>query len=89
MSDDITFKKNSAYGSVSWVAERLGLSKSRFIKKKKTFEAEGFPTPDHLTGVYHKADVDAWIDNRRRIPDANVVMFPGPKERTEVKLDAL
>ena len=89
MTDDITFSEMSAYGSVSWAAHRLGMSKSQFLRKRNLLEDEGFPRKDAVTGGFHKGDVDAWIDRRRRIADAKVVAFPEAKQRTEVKLDAL
>lgn len=89
MTEDITFSKMSAYGSVSWAAQRLGMSKSQFLRKSKLLESEGFPRKDAVTGGFHKNDVDAWIDRRRRISDAKVVAFPEARQRTEVKLDAL
>ena len=89
MTKDITLNKESAYGSVSWVAQRLGFSKGKFLGKRQALEREGFPKKDTATGFYHKGDVDAWIEGRRRIPDANVVKFSEPRNRTEVKLDAL
>jgi len=89
MAEDITFNDISAYGSLSWAAQRLGMSKSQFIRKRDALEREGFPTKDPITDRYHKGDVDAWIDRRRRIEDANIVAFPEARNRTEVKLDAL
>lgn len=89
MSKDLTMSEESSFGSVSWVAQRLGLSKDQFLRKRDTLEGEGFPKKDPLTKNYHKADVDAWIDHRRRIPDAKTVAVSNLTSRTEVNLDAV
>ena len=89
MGKDFTFSDNSAYGSILWAAQRLGMSKDQFFRKRETLESEGFPTRDPLTNGYHKADVDAWIEHRRRIPDANLAAISESKHRTEVNLDAV
>ncbi|WP_428515122.1 hypothetical protein [Roseovarius sp.] len=89
MSKDLTFDDCSAFGSISWAAKRLGMSKDQFLRKRDNLESEGFPKRDPLTNYYHKADVDAWIDHRRRIPDALTDAISGIKPRTEVDLDAI
>jgi len=89
MVDDITFNERSAYGSISWAAQRLGMTKSQFLRKRETLEHEGFPSRDPLTNLYHKADVDAWIDRRRRIQDVDIAAFAEARNSTEVNLDAL
>lgn len=89
MSKDLTFSNSSAFGSISWAAQRMGMSKDMFLRRRATLESEGFPKRDPLTNYYHKADVDAWIDNRRRIPD--MASYSGSSERTksEANLHAL
>jgi len=89
MNKDSTFSTDSAFGSITWAARRLGMSKDMFVKKRDTLEGEGFPQPDQLTGQYLKADVDAWIDHRRRIPDAPTVAGTLSRTRSEVNLDAV
>jgi len=66
---DKTIKKISMYGSRSWVAQTLGISLTKFKKLEPEFLVAGFPSPDSITGHYIKADVTAWINHRRKIPD--------------------
>jgi hypothetical protein len=89
MPKDSTLSTLSAFGSISWAAERLGMSKNMFLKKRDTLEAEGFPEPDPLTTFYLKADVDAWIDHRRRVPDAPANTGTLNRTRSEVNFDAV
>ena len=89
MSKDLTMSDECSFGSVSWVSQRLGMSKDQFLRKRDMLEGEGFPKRDSLTNLYHKADVDAWIDHRRRIPDAKTVAVSNLTSRTEVNLDAV
>ena len=69
MKHDPTLSPDSAYGSTRWTAQRLGLSQNNFTRKRAMLEAEGLPKPDPLLGRYIKADVDAWIEKRRRVAD--------------------
>jgi len=64
---DPTMDPLAAFGSTRWVAARLGLSSSSFQRRKATLEEYGFPARDGLLGLYLKADVDAWIEARRRV----------------------
>lgn len=89
MVDDITLNEKSAYGSISWAGQRLGMTKSQFLRKREILESEGFPSRDPLTNLYHKADVDAWIDRRRRIQDVDLAAISEARNSTEVNLDAL
>lgn len=89
MSNDVTFSDSSAFGSTSWAAQRLGISKDSFLRKREKLKSEGFPTRDNLTNLYHKADVDAWISRRRRISDASQNRLVEKSSRTEVKLNAV
>lgn len=89
MTKDSTFSTESAFGSISWAAHRLGMSKDRFMKKRDTLEGEGFPKLDALTNFYLKADVDAWIDHRRRVPDAPAIVGIVGRTKSEVNLDAV
>lgn len=89
MRQDNTLFDESAFGSISWAATRLGMSKDIFLKKRDMLEAEGFPEPDPLTTFYLKADVDAWISHRRRIPDAPTIVGPVSRIRSEVNFDAV
>jgi predicted DNA-binding transcriptional regulator AlpA len=69
MPKDYTMEEISLFGSVSWAAMRCGLSRENFKKKRPQLETDGFPRPDKITGTYLKADVDAWIERRRQVPD--------------------
>jgi predicted DNA-binding transcriptional regulator AlpA len=66
MIKDKTFHQDSKAGSLAWVAARLGRSTDWFRTHRETLEQEGFPRPDPIIGLYLKADVDAWLDSRRR-----------------------
>ena len=87
MPHDPTFDALAMYGSSAWVAQRLGLTKDTFYRKRPALEAEGFPSRDKITGLYHKADVDAWIHRQRRIADRDTVQASAGK--TEINYDAL
>lgn len=62
-----------AYVQQQWVVEYLGLSPSNFQRRRKALEAEGLPKPDPLLGKYLKADVIAWVENRRTVRDPGKV----------------
>lgn len=87
MANDLTLSEDSLYGSIGWAAQTFGMSKDMFFKKRTAMLNEGFPVIDPLTKRYIKADVVAWIDQRRRVGAITV--------RTEitvnegVKIDAL
>lgn len=66
---DPSLQDTALYGSTQWVANRLGLTKDAYFRKRRALEEQGFPTRDPLTGQFHKGDVDAWIAKRRRIVD--------------------
>ncbi|WP_296762244.1 hypothetical protein [Sediminimonas sp.] len=89
MRSDLTFNDGSAYGSVSWAAQRLGMTKDQFSRKREALKAEGFPEKDHVTDLYHKSDVDAWIAQRRRIPDASAPSIYQERTREEINLNAV
>jgi len=82
---DPSLHPDARYGSRLWAAQRLGMSKDTFFKRRSALEAEGFPKIDPLTNLYVKDDVDAWIDRRRRISDDAKVSTPA----TEPRLDQL
>ena len=54
-------------GSTEWVSARLGVSRDTFFRKRDALLADGFPAQDPLLRLWIKADVDAWIERRRRI----------------------
>ncbi|NIZ10164.1 hypothetical protein [Pseudooceanicola sp. HF7] len=60
----------TACGDISWAAQFLGMSKRRFSDRRRNLEAEGFPKRDPLLNIYIKADVEAWLENRRTVPEA-------------------
>ncbi|MCA1336854.1 hypothetical protein [Pseudooceanicola marinus] len=84
---DHTLNKEAAVGSTRWVSSFLGMSPGAFRNRRQNLEAEGFPRPDPILKLYIKADVKAWIENRRRVTDAAKV-FPDA-ERQRINLDAL
>lgn len=55
------------------VAEMIGISPSTFHKARPALEAEGFPAPDPVLRRYMRADVEAWIQSRRRVRDPDTV----------------
>lgn len=71
--EDVTFRETSAYGSVSWCAERLGRSVDWFRRNRPDLERDGFPRTDPLVGHVLKDDVDAWLKGRRRLSDPDSV----------------
>ena len=70
---DQTFDKASWYGSTLWAATTLGRSVDWMRQHRDTLTTAGFPTPDPITGQYLKADVEAWINARRRVADRTIV----------------
>lgn len=66
-------------------AEMLGVSATTFYSRRSALEAEGFPAPDPILKRYLRADVEAWIRSRRRVPDADTVQVGG----AEINADAL
>tara|TARA_R110000737_G_scaffold288712_1_gene295303 strand:+ start:903 stop:1163 length:261 start_codon:yes stop_codon:yes gene_type:complete len=84
---DHSLKSVAAFGSARWVADRLGVTPPTFHSKRSNMEAEGFPTRDPILNMYIKADVDAWIKNRRKISDSDKVEVQ--RQPVKVKYDAL
>lgn len=78
MPEDPSLHHDALFGSNTWAARRLGMTKDYFFRKRDELEAAGFPKPDILTGRYIKADVDAWVERRRQIGTAPVKQ---PQER--------
>lgn len=70
---DLTLKSESLFGSTAWAATAMGMHTSTFRQKRPDLIAEGFPTPDSLTGHYIKADVIEWVNQRRQITNKNVM----------------
>ena len=67
---DPTFDTVSLYASDRWVASSLGRTVDWLRKHKPELEVAGFPPADPITGMRIKADVIAWVEQRRRVPDA-------------------
>jgi len=67
---DTTFDEISLYGSERWVARTLGRSVEWMRARRDEFATAGFPPADPITGHRIKADVIAWVERRRRLPDA-------------------
>lgn len=74
---DHTLTPEAACGSATWAAQHLGMSVPAFRGRRASLEAEGFPKPDPLLGRYLKADVRAWLENRRKVADSDKVSFGG------------
>lgn len=73
-TEDRTFEPVSRFGSLSWVAATLGLSKDQLRKRLPQMTTDGFPQPDPIVDLYIKADVQAWIDRRRQcVKTVNVI----------------
>lgn len=75
---DQTFSEHSLFGSKKWVALSLGQSVDAFGKALPALEAEGFPPMDPVIKRWIKADVEAWVNRRRRIKDNAIVATPRP-----------
>jgi hypothetical protein len=86
---DPTMETISLNGSVKWVAARIGWTPNRFRQKRETLENDGFPTVDRITNLYVKADVDAWINQRRQLNDKVVINGGGHNPQKEVNFSAL
>lgn len=87
--NDITFEADSMYGSVDWVALRLGRRNSWFYDNRQKLFAQGFPQPDPVVGLFIKGDVEAWVNQRRRIADRTETVQADPRTSQEVNFDAL
>lgn len=86
---DRTFDPVSAYGTERWVAATLGSSVDWLKKNRPRLETEGLPAVDKLIGLTLKADVEAFLAKRRRVPDAVAVSDNHDSRFTGVNLDAL
>jgi predicted DNA-binding transcriptional regulator AlpA len=56
-----------AFLSARDVAARLGRSQDWLRDNLDRLRAQGFPERERLVGLYHAADVEAWIASRARI----------------------
>lgn len=83
---DLTLTDRSLYGSSDWVVMTIGKSKDWFAHNKKRMEADGFPKKDPIISLWIKADVEAWINKRRKFSDNATLIH---MESTEVNHDAL
>lgn len=84
---DLSLSPQSLFGSAKWTAQRLGRSVDWLRQNRDELDRDGFPAPDAITGLWIKADVDAWVTKRRRISDAAMVVEQNHQQ--EVNLDAL
>jgi hypothetical protein len=75
---DPTLNPFAAFGSDQWCADRLGKSLFWFRLHRGNLQREGFPPKDALIGLTMKADVEAFLDRRRKVADAAVT--PPPQE---------
>lgn len=76
-------KPEPAFVPEAWCADRLGLSISAYRNRLPTLEADGYPQKDRLIGLRQAADVNAWIEKRRRLHDA--VTVPGTTIGTDIQ----
>jgi hypothetical protein len=76
--NDPTLNPLAAFASERWCADRLGKSIFWFRQHRAKLEREGFPQKDKLIGLTMKADVEAFLDRRRKVADAAVT--PPPQE---------
>jgi hypothetical protein len=86
---DLTMNPFAAYGSDAWCAERLGKSIFWFRQNRAKLEREGFPPKDALIGLTLKADVEAFLDRRRKVADAAVTPPAPPPPEPRICYDAL
>ena len=86
---DPSLSEHSLFGSISWAAMTLGMTKDNFIKKRDTLEREGFPSRDPLTNLYLKDDLYAWVSKRRTIADRIEVIPEREKSTKGVNTEAL
>ena len=75
---DRTFADVSRYGSVKWLAAAMGLSVDQLRGRLPKMHNDGLPEPDQIVGHWIKADVDAWIERRRRIDNSATLTGPTP-----------
>ena len=66
---DRTFDPVSQFGSLRWVAATMGISVDQLRTRLPRMKSDGFPQPDPIVTLYIKADVLAWIERRRQLPD--------------------
>lgn len=76
-----------AFASLTWVAKRLGIHPDTFRRHRLLLTKKGFPVPDPLLGRYLVADVEAWIQNQRKILSPGESLAGDPNQ--EVNHDAL
>lgn len=70
---DRTFDAASLYGSTLWCGRMFGRSRDWFLRNKGRLYAAGFPQPDPVVGLYLKAAVYAWVDQRTNCPNRDTV----------------
>jgi hypothetical protein len=85
---DPTLNAFAAFASDRVCAERLGKSLAWFRVNRARLEREGFPAKDRLMGLTLKADVEAWLDRRRKVADAAVTP-PAPPPEPRIDFNAL
>jgi hypothetical protein len=86
---DPSLSEHSLFGSITWVAMTLGMTRDTFQKRRPMLESEGFPVRDALTNLFIKADVCAWVTKRRRVSDTEAPSPEREKPKTGVNTDAL
>lgn len=90
MKRDPTFDPICAYASDAWCAARIGVSLDRFRRTlRPKMERDGFPPKDPITGLTLKADMNAWLEKRRRVADPDHERLETSARTGEVNLAAL
>ena len=69
---DDTFDEICAFGSTRWVAAKLGRTYDWVLRNRTKLEVDGFPQKDKITNLYHKADVEHWVNSRRTTIDCDM-----------------
>ena len=85
---DPTLNPFAAFGSERWCSERLGKSVGWFRVNRPALEREGFPPKDKLIRLTLKADVEAFLDRRRKVADV-VATPPAPPPEPRIDFNAL
>lgn len=76
-----------AFVDTMTVIEMLGVSSSQFYRCRPQMRAAGFPEPDPIMNKYLRADVEAWVNSRRKIKEDDTV--EGVETKLKVNTDAL
>lgn len=76
---DHSLDASASFGSLRWVAMRLGRSPSWVRSNMLQLRRTGFPPPDPLVGLYPKDRVDRWIAQRAGVSDDAQITDAAPE----------